>query len=318
LALIASLCLSVPAAAQSISPQAQALFKEGKTLMAAKDYAKACDAFAASYKLSPVTATLLNHADCREKNQQLFTAWGLFNDVERATRGATDAASKAMNTTAAGRAKKLEPRLSKLTVNVAATPGLSITRNGEAIDAATWNIALPIDGGAYTFVARAPDRKEWTGSVSVTAEGDAKTLEVPALEAVPVKPDIVSDTKPDKVVIEKPAVVPAKRSLMLPIVFGSAALVLGGTAVGFSLWGDSIYEDAEREPNDARQESLWKSANKRRYAAEGFAIGAVGCVVAAVVFYVRGKPSEAPSSSGVSVSPTASANAMGMSISGSW
>ena len=319
--LAALLVTTAEVRAQSISAQAQALFKQGKELMAAKKFAEACDAVAASNQISPSIVTLLNHADCREKNAQLVTAWGLFNDVERQTRSGTDAASKTMNSTATTRAKKLEPRMSKLTIKVTTTSGLEIARNGERVDPSTWNLALPVDGGTYAIVARAPNTKDWSSSITIATEGDTKVVEVPALEPVkidrPVEVGVVTPVTP--VMPPPQADTRGGRSLVMPIVFGGAAIALGATAFGFSRWGDSIYEDAEKEVDDDKQERLWKSANKRRYAAQGLAIGAVGCIAAAVVFYVRGGSSEESTTArSVTVSPTASADAMGMTIAGSW
>jgi len=112
----------------------------------------------------------------------------------------------------------------------------------------------------------------------------------------------------------------AKRSLALPIVMGSAALVLGGTAFAFSRWGDSIYDDATREPNDAKQEALWRSANKRRYAAIGLTTGAAGCIGAAIYLYVRGgREVEQPiARRSIRIEPTASATSMGLGLRGAW
>ena len=112
----------------------------------------------------------------------------------------------------------------------------------------------------------------------------------------------------------------AKRSLALPIVLGSAALVLGGTAFAFSRWGDSIYDDATREPDDAKQEALWQSANKRRYAAIGLGAGAAGCIGAAIYLYVRGgrEAAQPIARRSIRLEPTASASAMGLGLRGTW
>ncbi|HET9623813.1 MAG TPA: hypothetical protein VFP84_20715, partial [Kofleriaceae bacterium] len=105
--------------AQSSSVEAQSLFDEGRKLRAAGKIAEACAAFDSSEKLDPVVTTLLNLADCRETNHQLATAWGEFVDAARMARDAKDAKAKKYERTAQARAKKLEPRLSKLTINVA-------------------------------------------------------------------------------------------------------------------------------------------------------------------------------------------------------
>jgi hypothetical protein len=112
----------------------------------------------------------------------------------------------------------------------------------------------------------------------------------------------------------------SNRSLALPIVMGSAALILGVTAFGFSRWGESIYDDATREPDDARQEVLWKSANARRYAAIGFSAGAAGCIGAAVFLYVRGgrETAQPVARRSLRIEPTANGSSMGLGLGGDW
>src|SRR5436190_11289267 len=82
------------AGAQTAGAQAEVLFRQGKTLFAAGKFAEACAAFDASERLEPDVSTVMNQANCREKNGQLATAWGEFLDAERQTRSATDAAKQ--------------------------------------------------------------------------------------------------------------------------------------------------------------------------------------------------------------------------------
>src|SRR4029079_13082257 len=64
-------------------------------------------------------------------------------------------------------------------------------------------------------------------------------------------PDPVSDDQPKH-----------GSSRVLPLTFGAGALVLGGAALGFHLWGNSAYDDAKKEMQDqARRNSLYDSAN---------------------------------------------------------
>src|SRR5882724_2573792 len=106
--------LGSTAHAQPAGAQAETLFRQGKDLMAKGKIAEACAAFDASQKLDPTIATLLNQAACREKNNQFATAWGLFLEAERQTRSAADPKTQQLHQVAAGKAAKLEPRLSTL------------------------------------------------------------------------------------------------------------------------------------------------------------------------------------------------------------
>ena len=65
-------------------------------------------------------------------------------------------------------------------------------------------------------------------------------------------------------------------------------MVLLGGALGVSLWGDSTYDAAKAEMTDqARRDSLYDSANRKRYAAQEFAVAGVGCAGVAVWLYLR-------------------------------
>ena len=340
--------MTASAFAQSVQEQAEALFRQGKALMGQQKFAEACAAFESSHKLEPDISTLINHANCREKNAELATAWRLFADAERQTHGKPDGTSKQLNAVAAARAGKLKARLSMLSINVAPESRLAdleVLRDADRVAPDVWNQPVPIDGGTYKITARTPGHAEWSTTVVVKPEGDVQVVAIPKLDPLTAaepkqddRPPAPTDTTPTTdpptntmptsavtapMPIEQGAPRPmnppkgegsAKRSLALPIVMGSAALVLGGSAFAFSRWGDSTYNDAEREPDDAKQEALWRSANKRRYAAEGLAVGAVGCVGTAIYLYIRGgsEPARPVARGAIRIEPTASANTIGL------
>jgi hypothetical protein len=283
------------ASAQSSTAQAETLFRQGKELIAKGKIAEACAAFDASQKLDPTIATLLNQASCREKNGQLATAWGLFLDAERQSRSATDDAGRQLHQVATDHAAKLEPRLSTLTISVASenrVGGLEILRNNEPVDPGAWNKALPVDGGTYKITARAPGNAEWSSEVTVRPERDSKGLEIPKLKAAALQP---ARTPAQPAHAPSVATTPEPRSRVLPIALGAAALGLGGGALGFELWARSTYDKSKSETDNAKQDSLWKSANTRRYVAEGLGIAGVACAGVAVYLYLRGGEHE-PSS----------------------
>ncbi len=290
---IALVLLAHTAQAQTAGAQAETLFRQGKDLMAKGKYAEACAAFDASQKLAPTVSTLLNQAACREKNNQLATAWGLFLEAERQTRGATDDHSRQFHQVAASKAAKLEPRLSTLTIGVAPDShvgGLQITRGGEPVDPGAWNKALPVDGGSYEITASAPGNTDWSSTITVGPEHDVKTIDIPRLKAAALEP-------PPPQIAAAPAPAPAatRRSMVLPLAVGGAALVIGGTALGFELWARSTYDEITPAMSETRRNSLWRSANHKRYAAQGLGIAAIGTAGAAAWLYFRSTSKEAPS-----------------------
>jgi len=304
----AGLLCSVSASAQSAGAQAETLFRQGRQLLEAGKTTEACSAFAESQRLEPAVTTLINLAACREKNGQIATAWGLFLDVERQTRDSAKATDHQMHGVAVDHAKKLEPRVSKLTINVTqanAVDGLEVSRGTDRIDAVMWNRALPIDGGTYTIVAKAPGSSAWSTQITIGNEGDTKSVDVPALAPLPrdVTPAKPAPTNPTPET-PPPPTTQAHASRTPAIITGAASVVLLGAAVGFELWGESKYNDAKATAVQSQRDSLESAANTRRYAAEGFAVaGLVGAGVTTWLL-LRGHNEEPAHEARLEVAPT--------------
>ena len=291
--ILALVLLAARVHAQTPTAQAEALFEQGKKLMETGRTAEACDAFETSQRIDAAVTTLLNIAACREKNGQLATAWGVFVDVERQTRGSTSLVP--LHDVAAKRSSALEPRLSKLTIAAASPPDrLTITRDGARVERATWSFALPVDGATYSIVAQAPGYVEWRSTVEVAREGANVVVHVPALVAV------------------APPLPPSKLPAILT---GAGAIVLGGVALGFELSARSVYSDAEAEADNARQSSLWDSANRRRHVAQAFGVAALAASGVAVFLYLR---STRTSSTHTAMVPVLAPGAAGVAWTGTW
>src|SRR5215470_14459034 len=166
------------AARGQASPQAEALFRDGKQLMKQGKTAEACAAFEGSEHAEHNIATVLSLADCREKNQQFASAWALFLQADSQTR--SDPSKATLNTTAKKRAIALEPKLSYLTINVpdeSRIPDLIVTRDGAAVDPAEWNRSIPADGGNHVIAGKAPGHESWSTTVMLRAENDKQSVE---------------------------------------------------------------------------------------------------------------------------------------------
>jgi hypothetical protein len=266
------LAAAAPTGAQPARTQAEALFREGRNLLTTGKTAEACAAFEHSQKLEPAVTTLLNLAACREMLGQLVTAWGLFLDAEDQTRTSRDEVDERLHETAHDHAAKLEARVSKLMIAVpekSKTERLEIVRDGEPVPAEMWNRIIPVNGGTYKIIARAPGMRDWSTTVQIAPEADSKTVEIPELLAL------------------SPGV-GGQRGNLVPILVGGGGAALLGGSLGFWLWGNSTYDDAKAEMADlARRSSLYDSANRKRYVAEGLAIAGAGCAGVAVWLYVR-------------------------------
>jgi hypothetical protein len=312
---IAVICVmwSSASLAQPAGAQAEVLFRQGRDLMVAGKLAEACSAFEESQKLEPAVTTLLNLASCREQLGQLATAWGLFLDVVRQTRSAGDATTQKFHDVAQARAQKVEPRISRLTINVPLHnqfEGLEITRGAERVDAGLWNRALPIDGGTYPITAHAPGANLWSTQVTVASENDTKTVEIPDLRnlpgdlgklAVPSSPPVMTT-----VTDSAPASPRASRNIV-PLVVGAGGLALLGSGLGFELWAESRYDAAKSEmTSQARRDSLYDSANTRRHVAGALVVSGIAAGGAAVWLYLRDRNPEhsARTDASVKVVPT--------------
>src|SRR5262245_47902356 len=89
------MCCFVNTAHAQVRPEAEALFREGKSLMRDGKISEACDAFEGSEAAEHSIATVMSLADCRDRNHQYATAWALFLQADSQTR--TDPAKAALN-----------------------------------------------------------------------------------------------------------------------------------------------------------------------------------------------------------------------------
>ncbi len=315
--LVVALLACSPSAvlAQPAGAQAETLFRQGRDLLRAGKTAEACTAFDESEKLEPAVTTLLNLADCREKNGQLATAWGLFLDAERQTRSAIKPAEKQLHDVAQRHASNLEPRVSKLEVDVpddSKVDGLEVKRGDERIDAAMWNRPLPIDGGTYTITASVPGSQPWSTQLTIASEHDSKKVEIPKLVAANQEPQQPTTPAVPAAPAEHDAT-QAAPSRTVPIAIGAGAVALIGGAVAFDLWGDSTYNDAKAEmTSQSRRDSLYNAANTKRYVAIGMGIGGIAAGGVAVWMFLRARHADSSSEQAIHLVPTQN----GVSIAG--
>lgn len=251
IALACLVALESPLVAQD-NTVAEQLFREGKRLMGEGKFAEACKAFAGSYRKDAALSTLLNLADCREKNEQYASAWATFLDVERLARGEEGVA--AFVKTAKERAAKLEPKLSYLIINVtvqAKVEGLEISRNGVRIEEAEWNTPIPVDGGEYKVEGRADGFDTWETTVTVDKERERESVDVPKLRASPepqvqtgregqVTDPVVPATNDERPVADDAST--DRRTVAKVSVASGGVLILTGLAFGYlaqQKWADA-------------------------------------------------------------------------------
>jgi hypothetical protein len=125
---------------------AEALFDEGKQLAAESRWAEACPKFAASQAADPSVGTLLNWADCLEKEGKIGSALLRFREAEEQLKAASDARA----TIAGERRAGLEPRAPRILIRSTTPPptGVQLALDGERV---------PLEGVAAAGVERIVD-----------------------------------------------------------------------------------------------------------------------------------------------------------------
>lgn len=169
--------------AQAERAAAQALFDEAVELRKRNQIPAACAKFEESLRLDSAVGTRFNLADCYERLGRVASAWTYFLEVAAATSmaGQDERAEVARN-----RAKRLEPRLSRMVINPSTKPtGLNITRNGADVGPAQWGTKVPVDPGAYVIAAVAPGKRRWERRVEVKGPAGVVEVIVPPLADAP-------------------------------------------------------------------------------------------------------------------------------------
>ncbi|MBS1121939.1 MAG: hypothetical protein H6Q90_4167 [Deltaproteobacteria bacterium] len=270
--------LAVFAGAAAASPASEKLFRDGRDLLKAGKIPEACDAFAQSQLLEPAVGTLLNLADCREKQGRTATSWALFVEAKELAAARNDK----RRVVADQRAIAIKAKLAYITITIAPdrqVEGLVIKRNGLAVDPAQWNTPVALDPGDYVVEATAPKFLPWSTTQPLHAK-DKLGVEVAALVPVPVEPPqgpgpTVSDPgtgagtgkpidripPPIGIVNQAPPQIPPVRHLGLGLILGmtsdedtvSGARISGGLAVphgALRAIGSVLYDKFPDDLND--------------------------------------------------------------------
>jgi hypothetical protein len=291
---------------QADKAAARALFEEGRTLAGQGRHAEACPKFEASLKTEPGVGTMFNLADCYENVGKTASAWSMYLEVAALTRAD---GQKDREQLARTRAKKLEPRLNKLTVDVApdmnGVRGFVVRRDGSEVIRGMYGSAIPVDPGQHDLEATAPGRKRWEKSVNVTGEGTQTMVSVPVLEpdaaaAAPIATAPSASVQP--ITPAQPEQTAQGGSTLrtlgwVTLAVGAAGLVLGGVTGGMALGKKSDLEGKctpDRRCSPDLKDDISSYNGMRTLSTVGFVIGAVGVVGGVVLIWRGGGKSEAP------------------------
>jgi serine/threonine-protein kinase len=235
--------------------RAEALFKEGRRLMTAQDYAAACSKFAESQALEPAPGTALNLATCYEKAGKLASAWAGFRTAQAAAQTARQADRARA---AEKKAEALEPKLSHLIISVspgARVPGLEIRCDGEVVGQAEWEVAVPRDGGGHDIEAGAPSMRTWKTHIDLAPSEQNLTVEVPILqseappkvEPAPTPASAPPEAKPLPALEPLSGESSGQPQRIIGLSLGGLGVVAVGVGTFAGLKADSTYRSASRQ-----------------------------------------------------------------------
>ncbi len=280
---------------------AEALFNQGRALVASGHLADACPKFEASEQLDPGLGTLLNLADCYEKLGKTASAWAEYREAIPLARAAGSAVRQKFATQ---RAQALESRLSTLTIR-ATTRGeegstLDIRRDGIPVQAAELGSPIPVDPGPHTVEAVAPGKQKWSSEVQV-ADASKIIIEIPAL--LPVASSAAPSGGAEPIVappLER-APQPGAGSSQRTLAVAVGVVGLAGVAVGtvFGLSASSKWSDAKAHCSaypygcDAQSIDAQSSAKSRAsISTVAFIAGGVALGGAALLYFTAGRGKE--------------------------
>jgi hypothetical protein len=311
---------------------AEALFREGRTLMKAGDFASACPKLQESYAQDPATGTLLSLALCEEQQGQTASAWESYSEVISRSKQEGRADREQL---ARARVADLETKLSHLTIIVdasaAAVPGLIVKRDDAHLGEAAWGAAVPLDPGEHVVEVTAPRKQEWKTTVTVGPSGDSKTVRIPSLVDEPVAP-APGPVAPEVPVAPPPIIAapepspPVRRSPLrtIGLVAGGAGVATLGIAGLFGLRasgaeGDSNANGHCSPKNECDSFGGAKRDDAKSAADVSTALLVTGAVLTAtgVTLFLVGRPTrEAPTSARVEATPVLARNAATMVVRG--
>lgn len=161
---------------------AEALFDQGVKLMRSNTFTEACPKLEESQRIDPAVGTLLYLGECYERVGKVASAWATFREAASL---ATNSNQPDRARVASARAQELEPKLSRLAVelapDVSKLQGVVVKRNGQKLEPTLYGTPLPVDPAEYTIEVSAPGYETWSTPIKVEAGGASASVRVPQL-----------------------------------------------------------------------------------------------------------------------------------------
>jgi hypothetical protein len=304
-----SLLLVLTSAAQVLAEPhddaaaAQALFEQGKKLMAAGKQADACPKFAESQRLDPGVGTLLNLAACYEASGRFASAWSTFLEGESAARADNNAGAARV---ARSRADALASKLSTLTITVTHPdiPGLEVHRDDTVVGQAQWQLPIPADPGVHHVSASAPGRQPWQTDVELKGASATMEISVPDLIVDQVAAAPPAAVPPAALVTSSPALAPPQSSperssfgTQRTFAIGAGVIGVAGVALGtiFGLKSKAKHDEADSHcsgatcTDDEGVQLRSQALSAGNLSTVSFVVGAAGLAGGALLWFTASK-----------------------------
>jgi serine/threonine-protein kinase len=284
---------------------AEALFDQGLRLMKQNSFPEACPKLEESQRLDPAVGTLLYLGECYERVGKVASAWATFREAASLAMTSNQADRARV---ASGRAQELEPKLSRLSVelapDVARIDGVVVKRGNQRIEPSLYGTPLPVDPGEYKIEVSAPGYETWSTPIKVEAGGASASVRVPGLVKAPesaATPGPAFKTAPTTTTAPPPPLTKPEQGLTtqqsLGIVVGAVGLVGVGIGSYFGVRAIKRNGDADQycSPTptvcqDQRGVSLSNDARHDATASNiAFAAGAVLLGTGTVIYLTGGR-----------------------------
>lgn len=280
-------CASAPAVARAQDGRAEALFREGRALLDAKNYDEACPKLAESQSVEPGAGTLVALSLCHEGQGKTATA---FRELHEAAALGRRVGREALAAAAEKRAAAMEPKLSKIVVHAPAAPppNLRLRLDDRPLAREELGVELPVDPGEHHVIASAPGKKNRTYVLRLAGAGTAEIVvdldDASPPPATPSAPREEPDTGRGG----------AQRTI--------GVLTMTGSLVGFGMgayFGGRALSESQEADRASSKDGAADDANARAKSSLNLAIvstaaGTAALALGAVLYFTapRGAPSE--------------------------
>jgi tetratricopeptide (TPR) repeat protein len=246
---------------------AEALFDRGLALMREGKLDEACSRLEQSNSIERGIGTMLYLAECYEKQGRTASAWAVFRE---ASSQAQAAGQFERATAGRQRAEKLEPTLSKLTVEVpdaVRVQGLEVTRNGAPLAPGLWGVPLPVDPGRLIIEARAPGYHASSHTLNVEAGPHQARYELTKLTREPEAevaqaPRVTAPVEVAPPAQPAPAPIPVEHGLNKAKLAG---LIIGGAGAALLVVGAGFGGRAIKQNNIANDNCLGNVCDRKGF-----------------------------------------------------